>query len=171
MSPTAKRVAAVMLGTLLPLTAIAGVGTTTTTSLVTTTTTSTTLPPACTDDATVDSVGCRLDDLAARVAATDDLGRFGTRLAKNLARAAGLLDRADGTCRDDKRRNAKRQLKRLVRVMVRAGRAISSLRARQSIDPELRQDLRTDLRGVVRDIKRLRRHLTCPPASPSGAFV
>ena len=165
---TATTIAAVMAGFLLPLTTLAGVGTTTTTSLVTTTTT---LPPACTDDATVDSVGCRLDDLAARVAATDDLGRFGTRLAKNLVRADGLLDRADGTCRDDKRRNAKRQLKRLVRVVVRAGRAISSLHARQSIDPELRQDLLTDLRALVRDLKRLRRGLTCPPASPSGAFV
>jgi hypothetical protein len=173
MSRTSKSIAAIVVGTLVPLAGVAGLATSTSTSLVTTTsTTSSTLPPACgPNDATFDSIRCRLDDLVARVAAADDLERFGKRLEKNLGRAENRLDRAEDACRDDNLRKSKRQLKRLVRVLVRAGRALTSLNARRKLDRELRRDLLGDIRALVRDAKRLRRVLVCPPASPSGAFV
>jgi hypothetical protein len=122
------------------------------------------------DEATLDSVGCRLDVLVARVGA-EDLGRFGERLGKNLERATRILDRAEDACRDDELQSSKRQLKRVIRILVRAGRGLRSLSARRNLDPAVRTELLDEVTDLVRDTKRLRRILICPIGSPSGAFV
>lgn len=165
---SSNAVVALALSAMLPLSAAGGVSSTTTTA--TTTSTTTTLPPACADDATLGSVDCRLDALIAQ-AAGEDLGRFGERLEKNLMRAARVLDRVEDECRDDELDKAKRQLKRVIRILVRAGRALRSLSARRSLDPAIRTDLLDQVTDLVRDAKRLKRTLVCPIGSPSGAFV
>lgn len=170
MSRMTKSMAALLVGTLLPVAAVAGLGTSTT--VTTSTTTTSTMPPECVDAQTFDSTRCRLDDLGARVAASaDELGSFGARLAKNLDRAAAVQRRAENACDAAKQRKAKRQVRRLIRILVRSGRALVSGRARRRLDAELRRSLLADVRDLVRDLKRLRRDLACPPASPSGAFV
>lgn len=173
MTTTSRSIALIVAASAaVPLAVIAGVPTSTTMTTVTTTSTTTTLP-ACDDAPTLDSVGCRLDVLVARAGA-EDLGRFGNRFQKNLMRATHLLDRAENACRDDHRRSAKRQLKRLIRVLVRAGRVLRSLNARRHLDSAVRTELLGATTDLVRDLKRARRLLECPPVpvgSPSGAFV
>jgi hypothetical protein len=170
MSPLSKIMLAMTVSTLLPLVGVAGTGTSTT-LITTTTTTSSTLPPACTSDATLDSARCRLTDLETRVAAATDLGHFGARLAKNLDRTDRLLTRVEDACGASNQRKARWLVKRVIRVLVRGGRAIASGNARRHLDPDLRRGLLGDLRDLVHDLKLVRRHLVCPPASPSGAFV
>jgi hypothetical protein len=174
MTTTSRSIALIVAASAaVPLAAIAGISTSTTMTTVTTTSTTTTLPPACADAPTLDSVQCRLGVLVARAGA-EDLGRFGNRFQKNLMRATRLLGRAEDACRDDHRRSAKRQLKRLIRVLVRAGRVLRSRSARRHLEPAVRTELLGQTTDLVRDLKRARRILECPPVpvgSPSGAFV
>lgn len=122
----------------------------------------------CVGGATVESIACRLDAVRARIAA-DDLGRIGTRVDKNLARAEGLVDRAAEACLAEPAA-AKKPLRRAVRVMIRAARPLRSLRGRRNIEPTLRGELVAETASVIDDLKRLRRAPACP-ASPSGAFL
>lgn len=165
-----KIMVALALSIALPRAAGAGGVPSSTTITTTTTSTTTTLPPACADEASLDSVECRLDALLAQVGGAD-LGRFGVRLEKNLMRAARVLDRVEDECRDDELDKAKRQLKRVIRILVRGGRALRSLSARRSLDPSIRTELLGEVTDLVRDTKRLKRTLVCPIGSPSGAFV
>ena len=75
-------------------TALAGGVTTTTT----TTTTSTSLPPACTDEVSFDSANCRLDELAAAVAAEPALGGLATKLGNALGKADSNVNLGGEQC-------------------------------------------------------------------------
>jgi len=121
-------------------------------------------------DATLPSVGAQLDAVRVRLAEVD-AGKFGTRLDRSLSRAERLLDRTESACETGNTPKAKRQLKRLVRIGVRAGRVVRSLQARRRLDSTLRTELRDGLAALVRDLKRLRRGDPCQFGSPSGAFV
>jgi hypothetical protein len=150
--------------------ALAG-GTTTTTTTIATTTTSTSLPPACTDEVSFDSANCRLDELAAAVAAEPALGGIGTKLGHALGKADSNVNLGSEQCDAGDAKTAGKRLKKAIRRMIQYGHRLRSLKARNTIPEEVRMPLVDEGSAIQQDLEALRKALVCPPASPSGAFL
>ena len=137
---------------------------TTTTTVVTSSTTTTTL--ACTAEATVASVSCRLDTLIADIGAQVPAGKLHDKLLAQLATAeAALQDGSAATSKGSRKRAFKRVVKSL------AG-------ARARLNTKLAKALDATLRGTVgarlvalREIRRRSGRARSVPAAhlPSGS--
>jgi hypothetical protein len=150
--------------------ASAGVPTTTSTTTASTTT-STTLPPACAEEQTFESAHCRLDALAAAIAAEPGLGS----IAGKLGNAVDIADRnvveAETECVNGDRKTAGKKLKKAVRRLIQYGHRLRSLKSRKNIPAEVRGPFVDEGRAIQKDLQALKKALVCPPASPSGAFL
>jgi hypothetical protein len=150
--------------------------TTSTTSIASTTstttlgsTTSTTLP--CTDEQTLDSAACRLDDLATRVGNDAGLASIASKLQKALDIAENNVNDASAECDAGDAKAAGKKLKKAVRRLIQYGHRLRSLKSRKNIPAEIRQPYVDDGKAIQDDLKALKKALVCPPASPSGAFL
>jgi hypothetical protein len=170
-------------------TALAGITTTTSTTLVsttsttlvgTTTTTSTTVVgsttsttiPVCTDEATFDSISCRLNELSAAVnAASGDLGNLAGKLDGALGKAQNSTTLASEQCDAGDAKTAGKRLKKAIRRMIQFNHRLGSLKARKTVPDEVRQPLLDEGKAIQQDMQALKKALVCPPASPSGAFL
>lgn len=158
---------------------IAGISTSTTTTTTpttvtsTTTSTSSTLPFTCGSALTFTAIACRLDELAAQVAAAEpNLGKLGPKLSKALGKAETALNRGSEACAAGNTKKAGKQLKKAIRRMIQFNHRLGSLKARKAVPEEVRRPLLDTGRPLQNDMKTMKRGLTCPqPGSPSGAFV
>ena len=124
---------------------------TTTTTVVMSSTTTTTL--ACAAEATVVSVGCRLDGLAADVGAQVPAGKLRDKLLGQLASASALLQEAGGATSKGARRRA---FRRVVKALAGSRARLNTKRAK-AIDASLRSALADRLTALERDAKTLRK--------------
>lgn len=122
----------------------------------TTTTTTTTLLPPCPAGANFPSVICRLDDLAADIAAADDLGTLRTPLAKQVTAARQRAALA-ADVRGSGRARAVRLLRQGAARLRKAVRLLRSKRAR-GIPPATRNRLLEQAGPLVTDVRVLARN-------------
>jgi len=137
----------------------------------TTTTTSTTLPPACTDEATFDSISCRLDQLSTAIGANAELATIAAKLQKAVDIAGDNVTAASGECDAGDAKAAGKKLKKAGRRLIQYGHRLRSLKSRKNIPEEIRQPFIDEGKAILDDVKALKKALVCPPASPSGAFL
>jgi len=142
--------------------------TTSTTTL--TSTTSTTLPP-CTDEATFDSISCRLDQLSTAIGAEAGLATIAAKLQKAVDIAANNVNDASAECDAGDAKAASKKLKKAGRRLIQYGHRLRSLKSRKTIPDEIRQPFIEEGKANLDDVKALKKALVCPPASPSGAFL
>jgi hypothetical protein len=121
--------------------------TSTSTTVATATTTTTTLTPGCLDDVSFASLSCRLDALAAAVAAVPDTGKAGDRLERKLAGATARLEGAEGRLAAGRKRAAKRAIGRAIRL-VRGFRSGLGSRAAAVIPEAAREGFRTSAAAI-----------------------
>jgi hypothetical protein len=144
----------------------------TSTTVTTVTSTSTSTIPACTAEATFDSISCRLGELASAVAVQPELAPFANKLDNALDKARRNVDLGGDQCDDGRTRTAATRLKKAIRRMVQYRQRLRSGRARQKIQSEeIRLQYVDAGSAIQRDCKTLKKALVCPPASPSGAFL
>ncbi|HEV7732842.1 MAG TPA: right-handed parallel beta-helix repeat-containing protein [Candidatus Binatia bacterium] len=124
--------------------------TTTTTTVVTSSTTTTTL--ACTAEATVVSIGCRLAVLTADVTGQVPAGKLRDKLLAQLATATGALQEADAATGKARKRVLRRVVKTLTVARVRL-----NTKAAKALDASLRSALADHLVALKRDAKTLGR--------------
>jgi len=125
---------------------------TTTTTTVVTSSTTTTTTLACTAEATVTSIACRLDVLAADVAGQVPAGKLRDKLQAQLATAGGALQEGAGTTGKAR----KRALRRVVKALG-VARARFDTKPAKALDAALRSALADRIVGLKRDAKTLSR--------------
>ncbi len=131
----------------------------TTTTTVTTSTTTTTTLPACLDDATFDSILCRLDALIAAVEAGNIGEPTKSNLLNTLRRARARVVDAQERVDDGRIRGAKSKLKSAIRKLTSAGFRLRSLSGRRRVPAELRAELGADANAIRQDLRALLRTL------------
>ncbi len=134
-------------------TARAGTVTTTTTS---TSTTTTTLLGGCVDEATYDSIICRLDALVAYVQNATDLGRLKKGLTKSATAARNQCGNGNATSS----KTASNQLKRCAHTLASFRQRLQSLNGRRVVPEATRTYLDTTVVTPLRsDVRAFRRTL------------
>jgi hypothetical protein len=142
------------------------------TTTPTTSTTTTTLDASCATEpveASFRSLNCRLAALIAEVAAASELGSVQARLQLRLESAKDSKESAELACTEANIRGARQSLKRAVRRMAQVVRTLRSRKAKRAIEDALRQGLLDESDGVRRDLRTLKRDVTCPAFGASTA--
>jgi len=121
-------------------------------------TTPTTLPSQCAGSTpgSLDDVRCRLDALAAQLAADTTLGSFGPKLGGQLQRATGFAGQGGDACATNDVKTASRRMKQAQKLLQKMEHRLSGLSARKRLDATVRSgfigtlhDLRTEV-GALR---------------------
>lgn len=134
--------------------------TTTTTSTAPASTTSTTVPPGCGDDATIESITCRADELAEKIVANQAaLGSAYGKLRKQMTKIGTLLDGAAAAIDANDTKKAKSALRKVGGRYRALGRPLRSKTGRNNIDEALRNallaaidDLRADSKALMQSL-------------------
>lgn len=160
--------AALALGAALPALAAAQTTTTTSTTLDTTSTTasststsststtSTTIQGTCAEEASFDSLSCRVDALGVRLAGANDLGRTKTTLTTQSDKLARLLAEAEAAQTAGNARQARSKLKKAGRVVIAMGFRVRSNSGRKNISDATRAELTETVNAFKADLKALR---------------
>jgi hypothetical protein len=164
--PTTTTTIATTTTTIVTTTTIIGTTTTSTTAPPTTTTsttstatapppstTTTTVPSGCTIEATIESIRCRLDELADAVASEASLSGVAGKMTSNLQKAQALLDKAEAS----DGRTARGALRKVGTRLRSTARPLRSLKGRRTVDAEVRADLIATIDGLIADVKTVMR--------------
>lgn len=133
--------------------------TTTSTTTQPPTTTSTTLPTACGSDATLESIACRVDELAGAVAGASGLGKAQAQLTKQLNKIESLLAQAEQAIASGDLKRARSALRKLGGRYRTFGRPLRSLKGRKTIPAETRSELLAAIEDLAADTKALAKTL------------
>jgi hypothetical protein len=115
--------------------------------------------------ATFESTACRLLALREAVdlaAAQGGLGSFATVLQRQVAKGLERTEEAEARCAIPSLRKSRAWLGKAIRTMATIGRVLDSRKARRTIDPAVRDPLRSAVDGLRTDLQALRRALRCP---------
>jgi len=111
----------------------------------------------CTNEPTLASVACRLDLLGGQVREVVERASFQTRLLHRVQRARTQSTRAATQLTTGSRRPARKSLRRAKRALVRFRAALRTRTGRHAVSLTRRMALRTDARGIARDLRSIRR--------------
>ena len=146
--------------------------TTSTTLLGATTSTSTTVRPGSTTSTTLPDTGCgievaftplrcRLTGLVTTIGDTPDLNPMRAKLAKHLAKAQRLFDKAEARCQVAKRKPAKRSLRMARRRLVKVGKMLLAKPARRTVPPGVTDPIARTATTLGTDLRTLASAIAC----------
>ena len=137
--------------------------TTTSTFLAGTTTTTSTTVPGCSPAFTPDAVGCRIDELTARLSeASTALGSAGPGLDRRVRRASDRVARAAALCAGHRPGRARAALRSALHQLNAIGARLRSHSGRRLIPSDLAAQLGAQVAAAAGDVKMLRDGLSCP---------
>jgi glucose/arabinose dehydrogenase len=140
-----------------------GWSTTTTTSSSAEPTTTSTTPPGCSPAFTPEAVGCRIDQLASRVAdVSAALGRSGPGLVRRVRRSSDRVARAAALCTSHRRSRARAALRSALRQLNTTATKLGSRSPRRIIPSGVAAQLQPLVAAAAADVKILRDGLSCP---------
>ena len=137
--------------------------TTTSTFLAGTTTTTSTTVPGCSPAFTLDAVGCRIDELTARLSeASTALGSAGPGIERRVRRASDRVARAAALCAGHRPGRARAALRSALHQLNAIGARLRSHSGRRLIPSDLAAQLGAQVAAAAADVKILRDGLSCP---------
>jgi hypothetical protein len=112
-------------------------------------------PPLCTDEATFESIDCRLDAMITRLSAAPDLGRLRTGLVKAATKARDKKLQAEAFDAQGKAKQRKNALKKSAKALGSFIHKLSSRSSRKIIPQATRQSFIDEATPILTDLKTL----------------